>query len=319
MMVGAAGARFSVVIVNYNGGAMLTDCVHSVVQEGVPVTEIIIVDNGSRDNSLLTLERSIPATKIIRNSCNAGFAFAVNQGLAAATGDFILLLNNDAQLQPGALRAFAEAFDLIPNLAIAGGQLYYGEGQLQTSIAALPTLTSEFIPQTFLKLILPRRFRDHRKSEVPSPVESVIGACLAVRRAFLPTLGLMDEDYFFYFEEIEWCLRARRLGYEVYHLPAARAFHGRGQTAHSFRNEAQIEYQRSKLIFYKKTRGSVVNIAVSVHMTLRAFVNALLHTVLCVATIFAYKPFKVKARVYWYSTAWHLLCRPADWGLPEKC
>src|ERR1700691_1317323 len=131
------GARFAVIIVNYNGGVMLLDCVHSATRECVRASQIIVVDNGSHDNSIENLERSFNGLTVIRNNCNAGFARPVNQGIERASAEFILLLNNDAQLEPGALQAFAHGFDSLPNLATAGGQLRYPDGRLQSAFAPL--------------------------------------------------------------------------------------------------------------------------------------------------------------------------------------
>lgn len=318
------GDRFSVVIVNYNGGSMLQECVLSVVREGVPSSKIIVVDNGSRDGSIDDLERSIDGLGVIRNSCNAGFARGVNQGIELALAvtsptEFILLLNNDAQLEPGALRAFADGFDGLPNLAIAGGQLRYPDGRLQSAFAPLPSLAEEILPRFLLDLISPHRFR--RKTLVDSPIAvgCVFGACLCVRSAILPSLGLLDEDYFFFFEEIEWCQRAGRMGAEVYYLPAARAIHGQGQTANRFRGPSRVEYQRSKLTFFRKTRTLAAYLVVSAVLVLRTLINALAGAVMCVATLFLNKRLRLKAGIYWYLLFWHALLRPASWGLPGKC
>ena len=318
------GARFSVVIVNYNGGAMLLECVLSAVREGVPSSQIIIVDNGSRDDSIPTLERSILGTLVIRNPCNAGFARAVNQGIRQvlaepASAEFILLLNNDAQLEPGALQAFAHGFDSLPNLAIAGGQLHYPDGRLQSAFAPLPSLTEEVLPRSLLKLIDPARFRRKTSASAPMPVECVLGACLAVRAAVLPRLGLLDEDFFFYFEEIEWCQRTHRMGAEVYHLPGARAIHTQGQTADRFRGPARVEYQRSKLTFFRKTRGPAAYLAASAILVARTLVNALCGAVAVAATLGLNAHLRMKARTYLYLLCWHALLRPVNWGLPGKC
>ena len=318
MSTNDTGLRFFAVIVNYNGGAMLSECIRSVLREGVPSRQIIIVDNGSRDDSLTSIESVAPGTKIIRNAYNSGFARAVNQGLTSATGDFILLLNNDAQLLPGALCAFAEAFEEFPLLAIAGGQLRYPDGRAQNFIAPLPTLTAELVPRVFLQWIFPRRFQGKTATNVPIPVESIIGACVAVRRSVLPQLGLMDEDYFFFMEETEWCQRARRLGLQVYHVPAACALHSQGQTANRFRSQARIEFQRSKLIFFKKTQPRVVHFLVSVLLPIKAFVNAIANTFFCIFTLCANKRLRVKTVGYWHLMAWHAWGRPARWGLPGK-
>ncbi len=313
------GARFSIVIVNYNGGTMLLPCVQSALQESAPASQIIVVDNGSHDHSIQNLERTVGGLKIILNSCNAGFAEAVNQGIAQASAEFILLLNNDAQLESGALQAFANGFDSLPNLAIAGGQLHYPDGRLQSAFAPLPSLAEEILPRFLLNLISPARFRRKTVDENPMAVECVLGACLCVRSSLLPRLGLLDEDYFFFFEEIEWCQRARRIGAEVYYLPAARALHGQGQTANRFRGPSRVEYQRSKLTFYRKTRSPAAYFAVSAIIIFRMLINAFSGALICAATLFLNQRLRLKAATYWYLLCWHLLLRPATWGLPGKC
>jgi N-acetylglucosaminyl-diphospho-decaprenol L-rhamnosyltransferase len=319
-----AGARFSVVIVNYNGGAMLQECVQSALREGVPASHIVVVDNGSQDDSIQNLQSSADEPAVIRNSCNAGFAKAVNQGIRLAlkeqsSAEFVLLLNNDAQLENGSLQAFADGFDSLPNLAIAGGQLYYPDGRLQSAFAPLPSLAEEILPLFLLQLISPDRFRRKTLNDNPMAAECVLGACLCVRGSVLPKLGLLDEDYFFFFEEIEWCQRARRMGAEVYYLPRARAIHRQGQTANRFRGPSRVEYQRSKLTFFRKTRTPAAYALLSIVLVLRTFVNALSGTVMCVATLCLNKRLRLKTGAYWYLLCWHLLLRPDSWGLPGKC
>jgi hypothetical protein len=319
-----AGTRFAVVIVNYNGGDLLQECVRSVVRQGVPPSQIILVDNGSRDGSIENVQRTVDGLQIIRNECNAGFAKAVNQGIKHAwvqpsPADFVLLLNNDAQLEPGALHALAHGFDSLPNLAIAGGQLHYPDGRLQSAFAPLPSLAEEILPRILLKLFSPARFRRKTLDENPIAVECVLGACLAVRSSVLPRLGLLDEDYFFFFEEIEWCRRARHMRAEVYYLPGARAVHRQGQTANRFRGPSRVEYQRSKLIFFRKTRNPAAYLLVSAIIVLRTLVNAFAGAVACIATLFLNRRLRLRAHTYWYLLCWHLMLRPARWGLPDKC
>jgi len=140
-----------------------------------------------------------------------------------------------------------------------------------------------------------------------------------VRAALLPRLGLLDEDYFFFFEEIEWCQRARQSGLEVWYLPAARAVHGGGATANLFRGSARVEYQRSKLTFFLKTRNRASYLVVSAFLVLRTLINAMAGAVASAATLFLNRKLRLKAATYWYLFLWHLLLRPADWGLPDKC
>lgn len=314
------GARFAVVIVNYNGGSMLPLCVASAASEGVPQAQIIAVDNGSSDGSI----DNFNAATVIRNDCNAGFAKAVNQGIRKALAEpvrpeFILLLNNDAQLETGALAAFANAFDALPMLAIAGGQLRYPDGRLQSAFAPLPSVAEEILPRSFLQLFFSDRFRRKTIGDNPFAVECVLGACLCVRAAFLEHLGLLDENYFFFFEEIEWCQRAGHIGLDVYFLPQARALHRQGATADRFRGPSRVEYQRSKLIYFKKTQSITDYRIVSTVLVIRTLVNALAGALMCAATLFLNRRVRTRTFTYWYVLCWLLLLRPASWGLPGKC
>jgi hypothetical protein len=318
-----AGQRFLAVIVNYNGGAMLAGCVRSCLDEGIPQTHIVVVDNGSSDGSMEELARQLSGVRGIANPCNAGFARAVNQGilqgLKQTPAEFVLLLNNDARLEPGALAGFAFGFYRWPNLAIAGGQLHYPGGRLQSAFAPLPSLAEELVPLPLLRLFAPSRFQRKTSASEPIAVESVFGACLSVRAAVLPRLGLLDEDFFFYFEEVEWCQRARSMGFEVRYLPHAHAEHGGAVTANRFRGPARVEYQRSKLAFFRKTRGRASYWIVSAYTVLRTLINALAGGAACVFTLFLNRKLRLKAATYWYLLFWNLLLRPAHWGLPGKC
>ena len=319
MQSSVAGERFAVVIVNYNGGETLLEAVRSVLSEGVPTAQIVVVDNGSHDDSLAELARCVVGTLILRNPCNAGFARAVNRGLRAVSAEFYLLLNNDAELQPGALRAFAEAFDATLRLAIAGGQLRYPNGRLQSAFAPLPTLAEELIPLNFLKWSNPGRYVRSSETLEAREVESVFGACLAVRSAALSGFGLLDEDFFFYFEEVEWCRRARLAGYKVRYVPAAQATHVLGLTANRFRNLARIELQRSKLLYFRKCASPASYGVLSAFLIFRTFVNALSGSIACLFTLGIPVKLRKNTLAYWSIFAWHIRGRPASVGFPGKC
>jgi hypothetical protein len=314
-----AGSRFAAIIVNYNGGRMLSESVRSCLREGIPAAQVVVVDNGSSDGSIEELGRQIAGLTLVRNSCNAGFARAVNKGIRQTEAEFILLLNNDAKLAGGALAAFAEGFDAWPKLAIAGARLHHPDGRLQSSFAPLPSLAEEVLPPSLLRLFAPDRFRRKTAQAEPMAVASVFGACLSVRAAILPRLGLLVEDFFFFYEEIEWCQRARRMGFDVMFLPAANVVHGWGATANRFRGPARVEYQRSKLSFYRKTRSRASYWVVSCSLVVRTLVDALAGTIACLATLFLSDRLRKKAATYWYLFSWHIRLRPAHWGLPDKC
>lgn len=313
------GEQFTVIIVNYNGSTLLMDCVRSVLAENVPVSQVTVVDNGSQDESIGVLESQIHGVQIIRNSCNAGFARAVNQGLRRVGTEFALLLNNDAQLQPGALRAFAQMFARKSRVAFAGGQLFYPDGRQQNSVAAIPTAWTEVVPKFFLKLFNPARFSGKAVGDQPKAVESVIGACLAVRVTALPDVGLLDEDFFFYMEETEWCMRAQRRGYMVYYVPEAKAIHIQGKSANAFRTQARIEYHRSRLLFFEKTETwATLQVLYFIFVT-RSITNVLTNSLLCLLTLCLSRRQRLKTLGYWTILLWYAAGRPRHWGLPGKC
>ena len=241
---------------------MLSECLHSVLKQGVPAEQIVVIDNGSRDDSVDLAKREAPAIKLIRNGCNAGFARAVNQGLELANGDFVLLLNNDAQLQAGGLRAFAEVFDEIPRVLIAGGQLYYPDGHPQNSVAAIPSLTGELVPKFLLKWRKP------------------------------------------------WALHGKPHASR----PVAHALHAQGQTAQRFRSATRIEFQGSKLIFFRKTQGRLAYLLISAILPTKAVMNALSNSIACMLTLCLQSRQRARALGYWRIVLWHALGRPAKLG-----
>lgn len=316
----AAASRFSAILVNYNGGAMLAEAAGSCVETGIAAADCIVVDNGSRDGSLEECRERFPGITAIRNACNAGFARAVNQGLRLARKEFVLLLNTDARLRLGALDGFASAFDAHPAMAIAGARLLHPDGRLQNSIAPLPRWWQELVPMSLLKILAPRRFAGKLPdAQRPVAVESVIGAALALRRAALEKLGPLDERFFFFLEETDWCQRAWAQGFEVQHVPGAEVVHGQGQTAARFHGAARIEYQRSKLLYYAKAQGALAAAAVGLVLPVKALVDSLANGFLVLVTLGLARRQRQRFGSYASILAWHLLGRPASWGLPDKC
>lgn len=311
-------SRFSVVIVNYNGGDMLLDCLRSVTESGVSAEQVVVVDNGSRDDSMVRLETAWPACVTIHMGCNAGFARAVNRGLVEVKTEFALLLNNDARLAPDAWTGFADVFDQHPRAAFLGGRLLYEDGRLQNAVAAFPRLYAEFLPRALLRALWPARYQGRPKGDSPIQVESVIGAMFAVRMAAVREFGALDEDFFFFLEETEWCHRATQLGWQVWHVPAAQAVHAQGATAKKHNALARIEYHRSRLIYFRKTAPAWYPLSLMMAW-LKAGVNALSNGLLAVLTLGLVPRVRSKALVSARILLWYLRGRPADVGLPDKC
>lgn len=313
-----AVARFTVIVVNYNGGEMMLACARSLRACGLEPAQIVVVDNGSRDDSLVRLEQVVPGCSIIRMGCNAGFARAVNRGLSEVSTEFALLLNNDARLEPGAFDALAAHFDQYPRAAFVGGRLLYDDGRLQNAVAPFPRLLDEVLPKSLMRRLHPARYQGRPSGDMPLEVESLIGALFAVRMDAARDFGVLDEDFFFFLEETEWCHRARSHGWQIWHVPAARAVHAQGGTAKRYNALARIEYQRSKLLYYAKTQPSVYHLALVV-LLLKSASNALFNGLAYVlGGVFSARQ-RARTGVYWRVFGWYLSGRPAHVGLPDKC
>lgn len=275
--------------------------------------EVFVVDNGSDDGSPETVARAWPDVQLIRNPCNNGFARANNQAIARASGEFIVLLNNDAFLAADTLDRLEAAFRARPRAAVVAGQLLDAEGRMQRSAGRVPTVLDE-LGLGFL----------HRRSSDPRPdalaeVEAVVGACMAVRTSAIREAGSLDNDFFFYFEETEWCHRFRRHGWQVLLEPAARVIHLKGAGTRGKRRGAQIEMLRSRLTFYRKTMPAPVALALSAYRVLRLLLNTVVHVATVALTLGLHAGQREKLAVYGTQLLWLLRGCPWQAGLPGKC
>ena len=307
-----AEVRFSVVIVHRNGVQMLLDALSALTQTIGTNDEVILVDNGSGDDSVAQVKACFPEIRIIGNGCNNGFARACNQGLRQARGDFILFLNNDAFLPIGALERFAEDFAADPKAALIGGQLIGEDGRPQRSAGVAPSFLTEIG-------LLRRRHPDVSNLAEPVEVETLVGACMALRRAALSDAGPLDEDFFFYFEETEWCVRLRRQGWKVMVDPRIRIRHLKGASTRSVRRDAQVEVLRSRLLYYRKTMPFMLALPLSLWRILRLAVNTATHLVLVLLTLGQVQTLRRKLAIYSTQLAWLASGCPENWGLPDKC
>jgi N-acetylglucosaminyl-diphospho-decaprenol L-rhamnosyltransferase len=220
-----------VIVVAHNAGGLLRACVDSAVCQAPP-ERVIVVDSGSTDGSVDVVKGSHPAVRIVCVE-NRGFAAANNVGLKATTGAYAILLNPDAELAEGAVQALVRCAELHPRAAIVGAKVLGPDGSLQSSQSgSYPTL-----PQV-LGLRVWRAWQRLRGNTAYSPkdfsrarmIEWVTGACMLVRRSAIEEVGPMDEGYFLYYEDTEWCHRMRDHGWEVWQAHDARIVHRRGQS-----------------------------------------------------------------------------------------
>lgn len=259
-MKSAVKPEISVLIPAYNGAPWIAETLNRLTgAAGGAAFEAIVVDNASTD-ATAEISRAIPGVRVIRNEANRGFSHAVNQAAAAATGRVLVAVNQDLHLQPGALKAM-HGF-LASNNGLAGGALSFEDGSEQPSCGPFPTLAG-----TVCRLALPRRMRKYdlgrSRSGEAQAVDWITGAFIGFPRELFDKIGGFDEDFFMYYEDVDFCLRARRAGFRSYFLPSAKALH-----LHPFsdRDDApewlRKEVRFSQMRYFKKHRPRWENAAI---------------------------------------------------------
>lgn len=262
-----------VAIVSWNTRELLRDCVSALLRHppSRPM-EIWVADNDSSDGSVEMLRRDFPQVHRIESAENLGFAAATNQVLARATGRDVLLLNSDARVLPGALDRLLHALDRDASLGIVGAHLLNPDGSLQASCWRAPSVSRELAHLWHIEargqgLTYPMaRWRDGRARRV----DVVQGACMLVRGATVEDIGPLDEGYFMFSEETEWCERARRRGWRVAWIPGAFVLHHGGGSTKRVADDMFVELYRSKLRFFRRNRGPRQALAFKLGLALAA-------------------------------------------------
>lgn len=232
-------------IINFRTAQMTLTCVQSVLADlaacaGTVSAHIVVVDNASGDGSAEEIAAwidsqpaDLPVT-LVRSATNSGFSGGHNQGITAREARFYLVLNSDAILRPGFCQTILEAAENDPKAGLFAPRLEYDDGEQQISCFRIPTPASELIRGAATGPVT-RMFKGYDVPLSMPPEPDQIGwasfACILLRDEMVRQIGLMDEGYFLYFEDTEYCLRARRAGWEIRHVPEAQAVHYRGGSA----------------------------------------------------------------------------------------
>jgi N-acetylglucosaminyl-diphospho-decaprenol L-rhamnosyltransferase len=253
----------SIVIVNWNVRELLRRCLYSIFQ--LPLSnfqiEVIVVDNASYDDSVAMIEEEFPQVRLIANSENVGFTVGNNQGIAASRGRYILLLNPDTEVVGDALTTMVEYLDDHPQVGALGPKLLNPDGSIQSSRRRFPTLATAFFESTILQQWFPRnRVAKHyymadRSDDEVQEVDWVTGACLLARREAIEEVGLLDEGFFMYSEELDWCRRFKAQGWQIVYLPTARVIHYGAQSSEQVKSFQHVQFQRSKIRYFRKHHG----------------------------------------------------------------
>ncbi len=217
----------SVVVVNWNTCRLLEACLQSVEAARHDLSvDVFVVDNGSTDGSVDLVRERFPGVLLIANASNRGFAGANNQAVERARGRYLLLLNSDAEVETEALRTLVTYADEHPEAGVIGPKLLNPDGTLQPSGGRFPTPASTVASLLGLNRLTGRpRYGTARDYSKPADVDEVSGAAMLIRRAVIDQIGGLDEGFAWGYEDVDFCLRARRAGWRVTYVPAARVVH----------------------------------------------------------------------------------------------
>ena len=238
--------QLSIVIVSFNARADLEACLDSLLAAPPAVSfEIVVVDNASSDGSREAASRR-PGVRVIENSANVGFAAANNAGIRASGGANVLLLNSDTIVPAGAIDRLLAELDRDPSVAVVGPRLVDASGGAELSFGRMISPLNELRQ----KYLAPRSVeRTTRARQYP---DWVSGACLLVRRAEAEAVGLLDERFFMYTEDVDFCAAIRARGKRVLFTPDVEVVHRRGRSGTAAPDATRAAYRRSHIAFYEK-------------------------------------------------------------------
>lgn len=270
----------SIIIISFNTKELLSQCIKSVLkQRGNLSTEIIVVDNNSKDGSVEMLESSFPMVQIIKNKTNRGFAAANNQAMAAAKGEFVLLINPDTIVLDRAIPKAVAFAQSRPEAAVVGCKVLNPDGTTQPTCFMFPSVLNLILSSTYLYKLFPgNRFFGREKMtwwnrETIQQVDVVSGCFMLVRREAIKQVGMMDEDFFFYAEETDWCYRFKKKGWKLLFTPEAQIIHYWGASSSVRGVEMKLQLRGSILLFIKKHKNRAAYILSCILMAMFFFLR----------------------------------------------
>jgi GT2 family glycosyltransferase len=254
----------SIVIVNWNTRDILRDCLKSVFEQTKDISfEVIVVDNASSDGSVLMVKSEFPRVVLIENKENHGFAAANNQGMQIAKGRYVLLLNSDTIVLDGAIQKSLAFADQHPEAAVVGCKVLNPDRSLQPTCFMYPSLLNLLLSSTYLYKLFPcsRFFGRERMTwwarDDVREVEVVTGCFMLVRKEAIERVGMMDESFFMYAEETDWCYRFKMADWKLLFTPDTQIIHLGGQSSKAVRPQMIIQLRVGILQFIEKHHNIV--------------------------------------------------------------
>lgn len=282
----------SIVIVNYNGGELILDCLKSLLKNRASAPfEIIVVDNASTDDSVGEIISQFPAVRLVAMETNTGLTKGFNRGIDESRGRYILSLDNDTVVLPGSLDAMIEFLEQAPKAGACGVKLVYPDGTPQRTARRFPhPLNAFFGRRSLLTKIFPNNpvsrnylMADFEGCANAYPVDTLSTACMLVRREVIDDVGAFDENFFVYWSDTDWCYRIKQAGWAIYSIPTATVIHYENiQDRHRKRRRIRmiVDFHQGVYRFYRKHyvrwAWHPMNAIAVVGLTARAFVLVLL-------------------------------------------
>lgn len=257
----------SIVIVSYNTREMLRDCLFALPAATQDLkTEVFVVDNASPDSSAEMVRTDFPELRLIANASNPGFARANNQALHLSSGRYVLILNPDTVPEAGSLTLLLRFLEAHPDVGAVGPKLLNTDGSLQRNGRTFPTPFREFLGHTGLRSFLrgsrgPGWEYGRSDFDIESDTDTVTGACMMLPRSVMDRVGMLDEEFFMFYEEVEWCWRIKHAGLRVVYLPQARVVHHWMGSVRQQSRLMTIRLFQSMLVYYRKTGGPVAQLS----------------------------------------------------------
>jgi GT2 family glycosyltransferase len=253
-----------VVVVSWNVRESLADCIRSVLASRGVRPNLLIVDNDSRDGSADMVEQTFPGVTLIRNPANLGFARATNIGIRAGNSRHVLMLNPDTTVSPEGVAGLVRRLDGLPGYCAIAPRLVGEDGMPQHSVYPFPSLVDSLMLGTGLVRLLPQRLRARLliegswRSDIERDVPWAIGAALLLDRLALQQIGLFDERFFVYAEDLEWFDRAKRKGWRVRFVPSIEVFHaGNRSGAQRYGSDRVAAYTENSIAFFRRRHGLI--------------------------------------------------------------
>lgn len=285
----------SIIIVNYNAGRVLKECIDSIYKESITTPfDIWVVDNNSQDDSITMIKEYFPQVNVIENKENVGFARANNQVIAKCTGDYILILNPDTLILQNAPEKIVNFMGENPTVGICGCKVLNEDRTLQLACRrSIPTPHVAFFRFSGLSRLFPNSkitakynltYLDPNKAH---EVDAVSGAFLMIRRKVVDNIGMLDERFFMYGEELDWCLRTKKAGWKVMYYPDAEIIHYKGECSKTNSRKATFEFYRSMYLFHKKHFADNYN----------PIINIIIYAVILLKALMSWRSFLFSAKV----------------------